>query len=696
MQSFTRIFYSLAIVFFAPLVLSAQSLADSLAGVLATAPQDTHRVSLLYDLAWDIAFEHPDEAEARLREAVSLAQKFGYRAGEANAWNGLGTVEEVRDNFRKAIEYYKKALDLRQALGDERGVAKANSNIGKAYQNLGDFDRALEFQRENLRICQQLKDAAGAARAHSNIAVALEEMGIYPEAYGHLNEYRQYMEEQGDTTGMARAYTLMGHIRFEMDLFGEARRWYERALNTREQLGDSTDIADALVDLANVLDELDTTRTEMAIPYYMRALDIRKVMNDQSGMAAIYNNLGDALKHLKQFEKGMFYLRESLRIRKEMNDQPGLMETYNTIGDVLYGQQQYRESLRYVERYFGIADTIGDQKYRQRGYKDFAKIYGVLGEYKKAYEYRVLYDELRYKLLDENQTRDFEHKEIVFNESRRQQLMDQQKHDIEIRDTQISRSRIIGFALIGGAIALALLAALLYNRSRLRARVNRELASQNEVIKRERERADSLLANILPAMTAEELKQYGTVKPVRYESVTVLFTDFKGFTTIAELVTPEALITELDECFRMFDAVMEQFGLEKIKTIGDSYMCAGGLPTPNNTHATDMVSAAIEMQRRLGALMVHKQAEGKPVFEMRVGIHTGPVVAGIVGSHKFAYDIWGDTVNIAARLEQGGEPAKINISETTYQLVRHQFECAYRGKLAAKNKGEIAMYFVEY
>ena len=160
-------------------------------------------------------------------------------------------------------------------------------------------------------------------------------------------------------------------------------------------------------------------------------------------------------------------------------------------------------------------------------------------------------------------------------------------------------------------------------------------------------------------------------------------------------MSPAALVRELDEYFRHFDAIVTKYGLEKIKTIGDAYMCAGGLPEPNETHAFDTVSAALEMQQTIRQLAAKKSAEGKPYFDMRIGINSGPVVAGVVGAKKFAYDIWGDTVNTAARLEQGGEPGKINISESTWEQVRDQFHCTFRGKLPAKNKGEIAMYFVE-
>jgi class 3 adenylate cyclase len=259
----------------------------------------------------------------------------------------------------------------------------------------------------------------------------------------------------------------------------------------------------------------------------------------------------------------------------------------------------------------------------------------------------------------------------------------------------LAQAKTRTWALIGGALALALLVLLLFNRNRIRKRANRDLAIKNTQIEQERERADALLRNILPEKTAAELKINNAVKPQRYESVTVLFSDFKGFTTVAELLSPEELVQELDECFRCFDSIVDKYGLEKIKTIGDAYMCAGGLPEPSETHALDTVRAALEMQREMQRIIQSKISEGKPYFEMRIGVHTGPVVAGVVGFRKFAYDIWGDTVNTAARLEQGGEPGKVNISETTWEAVKDQFNCHYRGKLPAKNKGEIAMYFVE-
>jgi class 3 adenylate cyclase len=177
--------------------------------------------------------------------------------------------------------------------------------------------------------------------------------------------------------------------------------------------------------------------------------------------------------------------------------------------------------------------------------------------------------------------------------------------------------------------------------------------------------------------------------------VTVLFTDFKDFTKVAERLNPKDLVNEINECFSAFDRIMEQYGVEKIKTIGDAYMAAGGLPTPNATNPVDVVNAALAIRDFMQTYEARKTAAGEEFFRIRIGIHTGPVVAGIVGVKKFAYDIWGDTVNTSSRMESSGETDRINISGSTYELVKDKFICTYRGKLEAKNKGAIDMYFVE-
>lgn len=220
----------------------------------------------------------------------------------------------------------------------------------------------------------------------------------------------------------------------------------------------------------------------------------------------------------------------------------------------------------------------------------------------------------------------------------------------------------------------------------------KSLASR--VIK-EGEKNQRLMQNILPYEIAEELRKKGDVQVKTYSKVSVLFTDFKGFTALTETMTPEMLIRELNDCFVNFDEIVAGYRLEKIKTIGDAYMCAGGIPQPNNTNPVDAVLAGLAIQRFIQARLAEKRIAGAQYWNCRLGINTGEVIAGIIGKHKFAYDIWSDTVNVASRMESSGEPGKVNISQSTYLEVRDFFICDYRGKVEAKGKGEIAMYYVE-
>ncbi len=218
-----------------------------------------------------------------------------------------------------------------------------------------------------------------------------------------------------------------------------------------------------------------------------------------------------------------------------------------------------------------------------------------------------------------------------------------------------------------------------------------EIEKQHNELKTEKEKSDTLLLNILPEEIADELKEKGFSAARSFNDVSVLFTDFVDFTKAGERMSPQELVDELHVCFKTFDEIISGYGIEKIKTIGDAYLAVGGLPVADPNHAVNAVKAAIDI---LDFMRRRKQEINDRTFEIRIGIHSGSVVAGIVGIKKFAYDIWGDTVNTAARMEQSSEPGKINISESTYLLVKNQFNCIFRGKIEAKNKGELNMYFV--
>lgn len=220
------------------------------------------------------------------------------------------------------------------------------------------------------------------------------------------------------------------------------------------------------------------------------------------------------------------------------------------------------------------------------------------------------------------------------------------------------------------------------------------IKERTEELQLEKEKSDRLLANMLPKGTAEEIMAKGKAEKVKYNFVTVLFSDIQGFTRIAEEMNPELLIDELDKFFFHFDSVVEKYRIEKIKTIGDAYMCAGGIPERNRTNPVEVVLAALEMQQYMSNIKKDSQNEAARFWDIRIGIHTGTVIAGVVGHKKLTYDIWGDTVNTASRMESSGEAGKVNISGTTYEFVKEFFTCEYRGKMPVKYKGDLDMYFV--
>lgn len=221
------------------------------------------------------------------------------------------------------------------------------------------------------------------------------------------------------------------------------------------------------------------------------------------------------------------------------------------------------------------------------------------------------------------------------------------------------------------------------------------VAERTKALSEEKEKSDNLLLNILPLAVAEELKLTGKLTPKHYDQVTILFSDFDNFSSLSMTLPAAELVANLDECYQAFDNIIDKYNLEKIKTIGDAYMCAGGIPISNETHFEDAVNAALDIQEFITAWSNEKEEQGKQKWNLRIGIHSGPVIAGVVGKNKFAYDIWGDSVNIAARIEAKGAIGKVNISQSTYDLIKNKFKATPRGKIYAKNMGELEMYFVD-
>jgi class 3 adenylate cyclase len=393
------------------------------------------------------------------------------------------------------------------------------------------------------------------------------------------------------------------------------------------------------------------------------------------------NIIGRIYTRQKEFEKAIqthlqaFEISKKLDTRLDMTQSlVGLGQAYEAQGNEIAAIDAYKQSLEY-----GIPlNAVAEMK---DAYAGLSSSFKNTSDFSTAFKYQELLLAIKDTIYNINTTKKLGTLQFGFDMEKKESQIKLLNKDKEIQQRELQRQKLVRNSLIGG-FAIVLLFAVVFFTQRNR-------------ISKEKKRSDELLLNILPAETAEELKATGTAKAKSFDLVSVLFTDFKNFTIASEKLTPEELVAEINHCYSEFDRIVTRYGLEKIKTIGDSYMCAGGLPATNNSHPVDVVSAGLEMVHFIEQNKKDRMAKGQPFFELRLGIHTGPVVAGIVGIKKFAYDIWGDTVNTASRMESSGHIGKVNISGSTYELIKDKFICTHRGKIEAKNKGEIDMYFVE-
>ncbi|MBK6482072.1 MAG: tetratricopeptide repeat protein [Chitinophagaceae bacterium] len=384
----------------------------------------------------------------------------------------------------------------------------------------------------------------------------------------------------------------------------------------------------------------------LALEYYQKALDLCDVTTERTFRARGLTDLGDYYFVMGNYQQAIDYNQQALAIRQEMKIQNGSVTNLMNLGNIFKMQGRFDEAIAVLLQALKLAEEIRVKVKMYQVHQLLSDIYLVMGNPSESLAHYMAFHVISEAVNHE----DMQHKV---------------KNQIQLfQAEQTKRENVI-------------------------------ITAQKNEIEKEKQRSDELLLNILPDEVAEELKSKGSVDARQFDVVSVLFTDFIDFTRLSENLTPRELVEEIHTCFKAFDQIIEKCNLEKIKTIGDSYMCAGGLPMQNNTNAADAVRAALAISRFMDERAKQRAAEGKEPFHIRMGIHTGPVVAGIVGTKKFAYDIWGDTVNMASRMESSGEAGKVNISSTTYELVKDQFKCTYRGKIQAKGKGKMMMYFVE-
>ncbi|MBL7938355.1 MAG: tetratricopeptide repeat protein [Flavobacteriales bacterium] len=661
---------------------------DSLRRAFLHAHHDSIRTKTLLRMASATIMDSPDSAFAYCLRAKPFAIRSGRPEDEGEVEGWLGYLEEQRGHLPEAIAHYESSLVAAKRAKDRKGIAVVLNNLAAIYKDQGRIAESLAMHEQSLVLREELKDSVGIATSLNNIGLIRFDQGRISEALDRYDHSLRIYEELGDKEGVGTVLHNIAGVYTEQGQHAEALRYLQRALVISEQLADRYAAAYTLDNIGMVLETMG--RTDDALSRYEEALVMRKEISDERGSGYSYRNIGGIrLKQglpaaaLDDFKRSMDHFTSSEDKRGRATVLLKMAQAEEALGNAA-------RALQDAERSMVIAKELGHAVLQRDAAELLSRLHRSAGRYEQALEMRDLFGSMHDSVQNtENRRRSMRQEfQYAYDLKEAGLRAEQERKDLLARE-QLQKEKNRRNILLLAGIGVLAFAIGLWSRLRFVRRSRTE-------IQRERDRSESLLLNILPAEVAQELKVKGEADARQIDQVTVLFTDFKGFTAMSERLTPQELVKDIHECFSAFDHIVEAHGIEKIKTIGDAYMAAGGLPTPNSTNASDVVSAAFEIQAFIAAGKARKIALGLPYFEIRIGIHTGPVVAGIVGVRKFAYDIWGDTVNIASRMESSGEPGQINISASTYALIKDTpgWTFTSRGLVEAKGKGKMGMFFV--
>ncbi len=478
-------------------------------------------------------------------------------------------------------------------------------------------------------------------------------------------------------TSIADVYSLMGNHK-------KAIEYYRKSIFILREENDSLKIAKALYNTGDRYYKI--MKYDSAMVYFNESSLIFRNINSKIGRAYSLGSIGMVHARQGRYDLAKKDINQAILLCEQVGDYSAIPEFLLSISDIYTVQNDLTAATTYALKSLNQAKINSQKKEISEANQRLSVLYEDLGNYQLSNAYLKQYHFYSDSVTNIESVQQLANLQTDYEVSQKEMEIDLLEKESEIQLLKGRRQRNLNIASVIAVVFIFIFAMGLYRRYRFTKKTNL-------IIEEEKNRSDNLLLNILPEETASELKQKGKVKAKRFESVTVLFTDFQGFTQLSQNLTPEELVESVDFYYSKFDEIMDKYDLEKIKTLGDSYMCAGGLHFHSADHAVKMIEAAIDIDEFVKEAK-RSNKDGQTRFDIRIGINTGPVVAGIVGTKKFAYDIWGDTVNVASRMESASEPGKINISANTYELIKEDFDCSYRGELFVKNKGMMKMYFV--
>jgi len=637
-------------------------------------------------------FQNIYEYEKALKyyqSSLSILEDIQAKPEMAILFDKIGTNYLKQYAYQEAQEYYQKGLTMSMEIGNSTGIAEGNTSLGVYYYYQGDFTNSLDHFQLAMEIYMELEKKEEIADMYTRIGAIYYHQGHYTKAIQYINKYFEYDKEGKNMVKHAELYTNLGAIYFQQQDYLKAKEFYKKGLTIDSTFNDQRGIAIGNYNIGECFLELNNL--PISLEYFRKCISISQEYKEKDLIADCYLKIGLIYQIQGEYTEAGKYYQESLNAANDIGYNSILSSIYTYQGNLFNILSDHQKAANYCLDGLKLSNESGDIIQQISACKCLYKSYKALGNAAKALEYHEIFLALSDSLHKDEAIRQLQQLEFDQQVLADSLIMEEEKLIAEFASQrEISKQKSRKNIFMFGGIGILVLAIGLYSRLSY-------IKKSRTIIQKEKDISENLLLNILPSEVAEELKLKGESIARNFESVSVLFSDFKGFTNISENLNAQELVAEINTCFKAFDEIITSYGIEKIKTIGDAYMAAGGLNAPKTSTIRDVLLAGLDMQSFMEARKLELQNSNKPFFEMRLGIHTGQVVAGIVGVKKFQYDIWGDTVNIAHSMESSGDVGKVNISENTYNLIKEDPDFIFesRGKIQAKNKGDLEMYFVE-
>lgn len=626
------------------------------------------RVVLLNTLAEMLIEKDPERSLEYAQEALPLAQELKLPEAQVDSLNNIGYALFRQGASQEAVKQFQTAIAQAEAAGYLKGTAFGRNGYGLVWSALNDYPRALDDFEKALRLFKEAGYVQGEAYALANMGSVYESSGTYDKALEAYLSALRINENLKNNDEIATLYNNIGSINADQQKFEVAFDYYSKALTLYESDANDVGRAGTLMNLGGFF--RDFGYVEESADFFSKALNLATTMDSKPRIAEALNALGYTSELQEDFPTALDYYNQALQLGQSINSLEVAINAWNNIGTVHYKAGDYEGALDNHVKAFEASKQITFEQGLESSLYNIANDYQAMENYQDANKYFILYNELREALNEREQARNFANSQTLYEtEKKDEQIANQQ--------TEIAEKERRAKILLGIVIAVLIFLGV--------------TATQAYVIAKEKKKSEALLLNILPQKVADDLKKTGRTEPERFDAVTILFSDIVGFTSISSTMDPKALINELNDIFTHFDTILDKYRCQRIKTIGDAYFAVCGLPNPDPDHTTNIISAARDM---LSYLNERNQALGTD-WKIRVGVHSGPVVGGVVGVKKYIYDIFGDTVNTASRMESNGAPMRINVSETTRLLLGDSYTYEEREPLPVKGKGIYKMYFLD-